>query len=74
MAACGTFETRRRAQMMIRAFAPVLARNGGGTIANMLSIVSRFVYPFNGTYCASKHAALAVSDAARIPLKSQAPM
>jgi NAD(P)-dependent dehydrogenase (short-subunit alcohol dehydrogenase family) len=56
---------------MIRAFAPVLARNGGGTIANMLSIVSWFVYPFNGTYCASKHAALAVSDAARIQLKSQ---
>lgn len=56
---------------MIRAFAPILARNGGGTIANMLSIVSWFVYPFNATYCASKHAALAVSDAARIQLKSQ---
>jgi NAD(P)-dependent dehydrogenase (short-subunit alcohol dehydrogenase family) len=40
MAACGTFETRRRAQMMIRAFAPVLARNGGATIASMLSIAS----------------------------------
>jgi NAD(P)-dependent dehydrogenase (short-subunit alcohol dehydrogenase family) len=34
---------------MIRAFAPILARNGGGTIANMLSIVSWFVYPFNAT-------------------------
>jgi NAD(P)-dependent dehydrogenase (short-subunit alcohol dehydrogenase family) len=56
---------------MIRAFAPILARNGGGTIANMLSIASWFVYPFNATYCASKHAALAVSDAARIQLKSQ---
>ncbi len=56
---------------MIRSFAPVLARNGGGAIANMLSIASWFVYPFNGTYCASKHAALAVSDAARIQLKSQ---
>jgi NAD(P)-dependent dehydrogenase (short-subunit alcohol dehydrogenase family) len=56
---------------MIRAFAPILPRNGGGTIANMLSIVSWFVYPFNATYCASKHAALAVSDAARIQLKSQ---
>jgi NAD(P)-dependent dehydrogenase (short-subunit alcohol dehydrogenase family) len=56
---------------MIRVFAPILAGNGGGTIANMLSIVSWFVYPFNATYCASKHAALAVSDAARIQLKSQ---
>ena len=56
---------------MIRAFAPILAKNGGGTIVNMLSMVSWFVYPFNATYCASKHAALAVSDAARIQLKGQ---
>src|ERR1700722_13970700 len=28
---------------MVRAFAPVLARNGGGAIANMLSVVSWFV-------------------------------
>ncbi len=56
---------------MIQAFAPILARNGGGAIANMLSVVSWFTYPFNATYCASKHAALAVSDAARIQLRSQ---
>jgi NAD(P)-dependent dehydrogenase (short-subunit alcohol dehydrogenase family) len=56
---------------MIRAFAPVLAANGGGTIANMLSVVSWFVAPFNATYCASKHAALAVTDGARIQLKAQ---
>jgi NAD(P)-dependent dehydrogenase (short-subunit alcohol dehydrogenase family) len=56
---------------MIQAFAPVLARNGGGAIANMLSVVSWYVYPFDATYCASKHAALAVSDAARIQLKAQ---
>jgi short-subunit dehydrogenase len=37
----------------------------------MLSVVSWFTYPFNATYCASKHAALAVTDAARIQLKSQ---
>ena len=58
-------------QRMIRAFAPVLARNGGGAIANMLSVVSWFVNPINATYCASKHAALAVSDAARMELKAQ---
>ncbi len=56
---------------MVRAFAPILARNGGGAIVNMLSVVSWFVNPFNGTYCASKHAALAVTDAARIHLKAQ---
>jgi NAD(P)-dependent dehydrogenase (short-subunit alcohol dehydrogenase family) len=43
---------------MVRAFAPVLAKNGGGAIANMLSVVSWFVFPFNATYCASKHATL----------------
>jgi NAD(P)-dependent dehydrogenase (short-subunit alcohol dehydrogenase family) len=56
---------------MIRAFAPILARNGGGAIVNMLSVVSWFVPPFNATYAASKHAALAVSEAARIQLKGQ---
>lgn len=56
---------------MIKAFAPVLAHNGGGAIANMLSVVSWFVPPFNATYGASKHAALAVSDSVRIQLKAQ---
>ena len=56
---------------MIRAFAPILAKNGGGAIANMLSVVSWFTFPFNATYCASKHAALAVTDAARIQLRAQ---
>jgi NAD(P)-dependent dehydrogenase (short-subunit alcohol dehydrogenase family) len=54
---------------MVQAFAPVIARNGGGAIANMLSVVSWYVYPFNATYCASKHAALAVTNALRIQLK-----
>src|SRR5580692_7285158 len=56
---------------MVRAFAPVLARNGGGAIANMLSVVSWFVFPFNATYCASKHTALALTEGVRIQLKSQ---
>ncbi len=56
---------------MGRAFAPVLARNGGGAMANMLSVVSWYVYPFNATYCASKFAALAVTDGLRIELKAQ---
>jgi NAD(P)-dependent dehydrogenase (short-subunit alcohol dehydrogenase family) len=56
---------------MIRGFASVLASNGGGAIANMLSVVSWFTLPFNATYCASKHASLAVTDAARIQLRAQ---
>jgi len=47
------------------------ARNGGGAIANILSVVSWYVYPFKATDCASKHAALALTDAVRIQLKDQ---
>ena len=56
---------------MAKAFAPVLGRNGGGVIVNMLSVVSWYVYPFNSTYCATKHAALAVTEGLRIGLKAQ---
>lgn len=56
---------------MAKAFAPVLERHGGGVIVNMLSVVSWYVYPFNSTYCATKHAALAVTDGLRIQLKAQ---
>lgn len=56
---------------MSRAFAPILSRNGGGTIVNMLSVASWFLSPFIATYSVSKHAALAVSDALRIELKGQ---
>ena len=56
---------------MIRAFAPVLRRNGGGAIVDVLSVTSLFVNRDNATYCTSKHAALAVTDAARIELADQ---
>jgi short-subunit dehydrogenase len=56
---------------MTKALAPVLRHNGGGVIVNMLSVVSWYVYPFNATYCASKYAALAVTDGLRIQLKAQ---
>lgn len=56
---------------MTRAFAPILQRNGGGAVVNMLSVVSWFTVPFSATYCASKHAALVVSDATRIELRRQ---
>ena len=54
-----------------KSFAPVLARNGGGVLVNMLSVVSLYVYPFNSTYCATKHAALAITDGLRIQLRGQ---
>jgi NAD(P)-dependent dehydrogenase (short-subunit alcohol dehydrogenase family) len=49
---------------MVQGFAPILAKNGGGAIVNVLSVVSWFTPPFNATDAASEHAALAVSDAA----------
>lgn len=54
-----------------QAFAPVLKKNGGGAVANMLSVVSWFVYPYNATYCASKFAALGITEALRTQLHSQ---
>jgi NAD(P)-dependent dehydrogenase (short-subunit alcohol dehydrogenase family) len=56
---------------MIAAFVPALAKNGGGAIVNMLSVASWLTNPFIATYSASKHAALAVSDAARFQLSGQ---
>lgn len=56
---------------MMQAFAPILAKNGGGAIVNMLSVVTWFTYPLNATYCASKHAALALTEGARVQLKAQ---
>jgi short-subunit dehydrogenase len=56
---------------MVKAFASILAANGGGTIVNMLSIASWITSPLIATYSASKHAELVVTDAARIELKAQ---
>jgi NAD(P)-dependent dehydrogenase (short-subunit alcohol dehydrogenase family) len=49
----------------------LLAKNGGGAFVNMLSVVIWFTPPFRATYAASKYAALAVSDAARLELRKQ---
>ena len=56
---------------MTRAFAPVLKANGGGTIVNMLSILSRVNLPIMATLCASKAAALSLTQAARAELAGQ---
>jgi NAD(P)-dependent dehydrogenase (short-subunit alcohol dehydrogenase family) len=56
---------------MCRAFAPVLGANGGGALVNVLSIVSWFANPQNSSYCASKSAAWALTNAARIELRRQ---
>ncbi|HEY0716225.1 MAG TPA: SDR family oxidoreductase [Streptosporangiaceae bacterium] len=56
---------------MCRAFAPVLAANGGGAIVNMMSVVSFFTNPDNGSYGASKAAEWALTNGARIELAPQ---
>lgn len=56
---------------MCRAFAPVLKRNGGGAIVNMLSILARVNLPLMGSLCASKAAALSMTQGVRAELAAQ---
>lgn len=56
---------------MCRAFAPILKSNGGGTILNMLSLVSKVNLPFMGSYCASKAACLSLTQGIRAELAAQ---
>jgi NAD(P)-dependent dehydrogenase (short-subunit alcohol dehydrogenase family) len=56
---------------MCRAFAPVLAANGGGAVVNMLSVVSFFTNPLNASYGASKAAGLSLTNGIRIELAHQ---
>jgi NAD(P)-dependent dehydrogenase (short-subunit alcohol dehydrogenase family) len=56
---------------MCRAFAPVLANNGGGAIANMLSALSFTTFVGTGTYCTSKSAAWSLTNGIRLELRKQ---
>jgi len=56
---------------MCRAFAPVLKRNGGGALVNVLSVVSFFNAPMQGSYCASKAAEWSLTKAVRFELRAQ---
>lgn len=57
--------------LMTRAFAPILRRNGGGTVLNMLSALSWFAIPGAGAYSASKAATWMLTDSTRVELASQ---
>jgi NAD(P)-dependent dehydrogenase (short-subunit alcohol dehydrogenase family) len=56
---------------MCRAFAPILQRNGGGALVNVLSVVSWYVEPSLGSYSVSKAAEWAMTNAIRVELRSQ---
>jgi NAD(P)-dependent dehydrogenase (short-subunit alcohol dehydrogenase family) len=57
--------------LMTRAFAPILAANGGGAILNVISALSWFTLPAAGAYAASKAAAWALTDSTRLELAAQ---
>lgn len=56
---------------MVRAFAPILQRNGGGAIVNMLSVVSVASAPLFGSYSASKAALNSLTQDIRAELAMQ---
>jgi peptide/nickel transport system ATP-binding protein len=56
---------------MCRAFAPVLGRNGGGGIVNMISILALVQLPLMGSLCASKAALWSLTQGVRAELAKQ---
>ena len=49
-------------------FIPVFRKQGWGRIVNISSVLGRVVIPFYGSYCATKFALEALSDALRVEL------
>jgi NAD(P)-dependent dehydrogenase (short-subunit alcohol dehydrogenase family) len=54
-----------------RAFAPVLAANGGGALVNVLSVLSWVTIPGSSAYSAAKAAELSLTNALRLRLADQ---
>lgn len=68
----GEFETNVFGTLaMSKAFAPVLAANGGGAIVNVLSVLSWLSVPGGALYCASKAASWSLTNALRLELSGQ---
>ena len=56
---------------MVRAFASILAANGGGAILNVLTLGGLVSFPLAGSYCASKAASHLMTQSIRAELASQ---
>ncbi|MET9878861.1 SDR family oxidoreductase [Actinacidiphila glaucinigra] len=56
---------------VVRAFAPVLAANGGGAILNVLSRLSWLSYPGANSYAVAKAAAWSLTNGVRLELAGQ---
>jgi NAD(P)-dependent dehydrogenase (short-subunit alcohol dehydrogenase family) len=71
-AARAQFETNYFGPMLMsRAFAPVLARHGGGAILNVLSIASWIRSPMLAVYGSTKSAAWSLTNGLRHELRAQ---
>ena len=57
--------------MLTRAFAPVLKKNGGGALVNILSVASLGNFPVLGSYSASKAALHSLTQGIRAELAAQ---
>lgn len=56
---------------MCQAFAPIIEANGGGSIANMLSVACLVHWPPNGTYAATKAAAMSLTEVLQFELRDK---
>ena len=56
---------------MCQAFAPIIEANGGGAIANMLSVACLVQWPPNGTYTATKAAAMSLTEVLKFELRDK---
>jgi NAD(P)-dependent dehydrogenase (short-subunit alcohol dehydrogenase family) len=53
---------------VVRAFVPKISDNGGGSILNILSVLSWVSFPGLGAYCAAKSAEWSLTNALRVEL------
>lgn len=66
------FETNYYGMILVsQAFAPILAKNGGGAVINVLSEATWYARPMLAAYSASKSAAWSFTNALRIDLRHQ---
>jgi NAD(P)-dependent dehydrogenase (short-subunit alcohol dehydrogenase family) len=56
---------------MVRAFAPILGRNGGGAVVNLLSVLSWVTFLDATSYSAAKAAQWSLTNGVRLELAQQ---
>jgi NAD(P)-dependent dehydrogenase (short-subunit alcohol dehydrogenase family) len=68
----GDFETNFFGTLAVsRAFAPILAANGGGAVVNILSVLSFVNVTIHAAYSAAKSAEWSLTNALRLELREQ---